>query len=92
MGHAHYSPSSADGWTRCSDFTKFSGTSEAAALGTAKHSVSEECLRDGKHPTSFIGQKIVVGEFEFTVDDEFVEHVSFYVDHVNGICGEVDNA
>lgn len=61
--------------------------SEAAAWGTAAHSLSEKCLRSGKDAADFIGTTEKTKEHSFGVDDEMAECAQTYVDYVRVVSG-----
>lgn len=56
--------------------------SEAAAWGTACHSVSETCLRSGKDASDYIGTTEKTKRFSFEVDDEMAETAQMYVGYI----------
>lgn len=86
--HSLLSPSSAHRWMLCAASVaacmhiKEERDSKDAAFGTAKHAVSETCLRTDVEPESFLGQQVEADNFKFKVDAEFVDHVRTYVDAV----------
>lgn len=55
--------------------------SEAAAWGTAAHSVSEKCLRSGQDAADFIGTVEKTKQHEIEVDDELAECAQIYIDY-----------
>jgi hypothetical protein len=61
--------------------------SEPAAWGTACHEVSEDCLREGRDPTEWIGRTIRTKEHAIEVDEEMAETARTYVDYVRGRFG-----
>jgi uncharacterized protein DUF2800 len=56
--------------------------SEAAGWGTACHSVSEWCLREGRDAVEMIGRVVKSKQHEFEVDEEMAETAQKYVDYV----------
>lgn len=56
--------------------------SEAAAWGTACHTVSEDCLREGRDPAEWIGRVVRTKEHAIEVDEEMADTARFYVDYV----------
>lgn len=90
--HAILSPSGSDRWGSCVGALaackgiKQTRTNKAAALGTAKHAVSEWILT-GENPTKgatcVTGYTIERDGFEFEIDDEFADHVETYCNYVN---------
>lgn len=56
--------------------------SEAAAWGTACHTVSEDCLREGRDPAEWIGRAVRTKEHAIEVDEEMADTARFYVDYV----------
>lgn len=82
--HSILSPSGADRWGSClGALAACKGlpeqrTNEAAALGTAKHAVSERRL--GGTLTA-LGTKVEADGHKFEVDEEFLEHVQTYVEY-----------
>lgn len=65
--------------------------SEAAAWGTACHSVSEKCLRSGKDAVEFLGTTEETKEHSFVVDDEMAETAQVYVDYVRGQVRKIED-
>lgn len=55
---------------------------EYADEGTAAHTLASHCLKQKVEAASFIGQIIKAGKREFTITDEFADHVQTYVDDV----------
>ena len=73
--HAPLGPSSAEGWSTCSDYVNANRglpdfTIEPAAEGTAAHSVSDICLMTGLDPDELIGMVTEVAGFSFSWDEE----------------------
>lgn len=56
--------------------------SEAAAWGTACHAVSEDCLREGRDPSEWLGRFIRTKSHTIEVDEEMVETSGYYVNFV----------
>lgn len=66
--------------------------SEYALLGTAAHKLAEQCRNDDKPAKTYLGMTIDVrridGSFkEFIVDQNMVDSVQEYIDHVNSLPG-----
>lgn len=87
--HSVLSPSGSHRWLRCVAAPAACAhlpeerTSKDAALGTAKHAISERCLReDIPSAAAFLGQSVQADNFTFTVDAEFVDHVDTYIEAV----------
>jgi hypothetical protein len=100
-GHSLLAPSAADRWTRCPGSVQLckglpeDRTSEAAALGTAKHEAAFWCLMHSmpnKTADGMQGQITGADNFAFTIDDEFVDHVNTYLKGVRAACGKGDTA
>jgi hypothetical protein len=69
-------------------------TSEAAALGTAKHEAAYWCLMHtlpNKTADGMQGQITGADGFAFTIDDEFVDHVNTYLRGVRAAFDKGDN-
>lgn len=85
--HSILSPSAHDRWGNCAGaLAACKGipekrSSEAAARGTAKHAISEQCLRAKIEPASFLGKDVVVDGFTFEIDETFADQVQVYVDY-----------
>lgn len=56
-----------------------------AAEGTLAHAISEAAVFAGRKPADFVGQTRAADGYEFTVDEDFAEAVSVYVDFVQGL-------
>ena len=88
--HAVLSPSAADRWLTCvgsvaaTKHIKEKRTSEAAALGTAKHQTAEWILKNPTtHMTALKAEELAQADgFKFSVDEEFASHVNTYVSYV----------
>lgn len=92
--HSILSPSGADRWSvcvgslaACKGIPEDRSNNKPAALGTAKHSLTEWCLRNNK--TAAEGAAACMPPFEmsadghtFKVDEEFITHVQFAIDVV----------
>jgi len=64
-------------------------SSKAAALGTAKHAISEKMLRDPSLPReSFLETVVTADGFDFEIDDTFMDHVEVYVNYVRSRPGQ----
>lgn len=88
--HSKLGASSAERWFNCPGSVKLSelcpkpATSEFAALGTAAHELAERCLKGGD---DFLDPKAFIGEMQgaFKIDENMVEAVQIYVDHVRAL-------
>jgi hypothetical protein len=67
-----------------------SGSSYAARLGTAKHTLSETVVTTGMDADAFLGTEIEVEGERFSVDDEFVKDVTRGVDMLWEVIGMDD--
>lgn len=91
--HSALSASGAPRWSRCVASPAAcrnepeERTNEYAAHGTAKHGVSEVCLRNGIDAMSQLGTVAEADGFKFKVDIDFVTQVQTYVDTVRRIPG-----
>lgn len=56
-----------------------------SAEGTLAHAIGEVCVSTGKEPHDFIGETRQADGFEFTINGEFADHVSVYVDFIRGL-------
>lgn len=97
--HSLLAPSAADRWTRCPGSVQLckdlpeDRTSEAAALGTAKHQVAYWCLcHSFKNKTAdgLQGSIQCADNFSFEIDDEFVAHVNTYIAGVRAAIAKGD--
>jgi hypothetical protein len=84
--HAHLAPSASHRWIPCPGSVALcktieeEKTSEFAAHGTLFHRLVMLCLRHGFEPIDFAGQEMKADGFEFTVDDEMVDHLYEAID------------
>lgn len=88
--HAKLAPSASHRWINCPGSIRMcenvgSTETEYAAEGTAAHDLAACCLMLGKDAVDYAGEAFAVGKFEFVVDDEMIEAVQLYVDHVRGL-------
>lgn len=89
--HSHLGASIAHRWLACPGSVRMSlGIEDRqtvfAAEGSAAHELAEMCLRADFAPAAdFIGEKIVVGNHTFEVDEEMAEAVQLYVDTVQAL-------
>lgn len=82
--HAKLSPSSAHRWMECPGSVTLGAaypdkSSIYADEGSAAHLLASWSLRDKLDPSNYLGERILVGTNEFTVDTEMVEYVRDYV-------------
>lgn len=56
--------------------------SEAAAWGTACHTVAEDCLVNGREAAEWTGRTVKTKEHEIEVDEEMAETAQTYIDYV----------
>lgn len=88
--HSPVGPSSGErvincpGSVQASRGTKQGKSSFFAAEGTAAHTLSEWCREEGRKAATYIGQKIQVEDYEFTVDAEMAGFVQQFVDWCEG--------
>ena len=89
--HATLSPSGADRWMKCPGSVaaeqQYPDTSnEYARLGTAAHSLAEQCLSTGNTPWQHIGEVITVEEADcseaITIDRDMAHFVDLYMSQV----------
>lgn len=93
--HAKKSPSSSKRWMTCAGSNNLidkliedgaipeDSTSKYAAEGTVAHDLGEICLRDGVHPSKFLGEKREADGFTFTVNQNMLDAVEVYVNYIN---------
>lgn len=60
------------------------------AEGTVGHTIGEKCIRDNVKPSSFIGRVFKQDGFTFTVNEEMIEAVQFYVDYIINLATNAD--
>jgi hypothetical protein len=82
--HAKLSPSGAHRWMACPGSVALEvslpdSSSEFAAEGTLAHEVASECLISGADPALLIGKPATVDGFDFTIDQNMVDHVKDYM-------------
>lgn len=87
--HAKLSPSSAHRWLHCAGSVTLEAgmpdeSSTFAAEGTAAHALAEQCLREDRHPDSFMHDTIE----GFEVTPEMAHAVADYVDYVRNIAAQ----
>jgi len=94
MGHAILGASSSKRWLACPASVKMGRnaperrTSPHAAQGTAAHELGETCLETGKNAKDFKGKTIEADGMKFIVDEDMIDAVQVYVDHVRGLAGD----
>ena len=88
--HSEIGASSAHRWINCPGsvrlyrMLKERKSSVFADIGTAAHSICEECLTKGIDPTLYQDEVITVGNTAVTVTEDIVNAVSVYVNKVRG--------
>lgn len=85
--HARLAPSSADGWSICSDYPNANeglpdDDEEYSAEGTAAHEISDSCLKLGFDAHDFIGTTIKVSKYSFTWTEDDAEMLQIGLDWV----------
>jgi len=95
--HSLRSPSKAPIYTKCPGAPRLwekmgadHSSSEAARLGTAKHTLIEMVLQSGMDADDFIGHKIEVEGQTYTVDADFAKDVQSAYDMVWEVIGDDD--
>ena len=91
--HARLSASSAHRWVPCPGSVALAAqypnvTSFPAAEGTFAHHIAEVCLREGRDPEAWLGNKTIIEGHTVECDGEMVEGVRAYCNYVRGIPGE----
>lgn len=56
-----------------------------AAEGTLAHAIAEAAIHSDVDPYSFVGDTRAADGFTFTIDDDFAEAVTVFVDYVRGL-------
>lgn len=91
--HHPLGPSAASRWLNCPGSVQATAglpdtTSEYAAEGTAAHTVTEWCRKQGRPATDFIGTEIEVDGYSFTVDNDMADACQSFVDYVEALPGD----
>ncbi len=91
-GHARFSPSGADRWTKCPGSIPFveslklpNRSGAAALLGTATHTLLEVSLKSMTNPHARIGKTIKVEKTVFKVDSAMANCVEYAMDAVRPV-------
>lgn len=80
--HARLSPSGADGWMGCTQWTSDSVGSTYARRGTAMHEMASQALLGDQLAGDFMGAEFFVDGEQFVVDEEMADLVQTYLDYV----------
>ena len=91
MGHSKLAPSWSKTWMTCTAAPNFceklglkSESSSYANLGTAVHALIEQCLKNNRCPTDYIGTEIC----NYEVTSDMVEDATIMVNFVRNLCDE----
>lgn len=85
-GHAHSSPSGAEGWMHCAGWQSSGESSKYADEGTDAHQLGAECLQTISDARMFYGLKMPLGH---VVTHEMAAAVQKYVDLVRSLPGSM---
>jgi hypothetical protein len=93
MLHSELGPSAADRWLNWPGSVLLTRDMEKpdsifAAEGNAGHEVSEWCRVKNTSASTFLGQTLKVGKFEFVVDQEMVDAIDTFVEYVEKLPGD----
>ena len=87
--HARISPSGSKRWMKCPGSVRLisslnipSKPSRFAAEGTVAHEVCEKALKEGRHPSEYIGRTFTADGFKFKVTQEMADAVAVYTDYI----------
>lgn len=85
--HAPLGPSSAEGWSTCSDYVNANRglpdlTTEPAAEGTAAHAISDMCLSLGLDAEDFLGMPTQLAGFMFAWEEDDAMLLQLGIDKV----------
>lgn len=91
--HARLSPSAAESWMTCAGYPNAvaglpNDSSEAAAEGTAAHTISELCFTTGFSAYDFLGHVTKVEGFTFVWDDDDAELLQPGIDEMLAFGGQ----
>lgn len=85
--HSLLAPSGASMWARCAGALhmgkgRIKKASEDAASGTCTHWLSEQLLKVGTQPESFLGQTLEFDGWKFKIEEDRCERAHAYVDAI----------
>ena len=91
--HSEVGPSASERWLECPGSVLLSRDVEDqsswfAAEGNVAHDLSERCRNEGKPAEHWRGTKVKVDDFEFEIDQEFIDNVDEFVEWVEQWPGE----
>lgn len=92
--HAKHSPSAAERWMTCPGSVSLEShfpdeTSEAAAEGSAAHTVREQCLRNGIDVADLVGETVTHEGYTFTVTEDWARFLQPGIDLLRELPGEL---
>lgn len=97
--HSRLGASSSDRWMNCTASSAYLAkvprekfkTNRYQAEGTAAHELSAACLENGVDAWEYYGTTIQVEEFEFVVDEEMMDAVQLFLNHVRALMSSLEN-
>ena len=95
LAHSPLGPSSAERWINCPASVRMTEhvvevPSRYAAEGTTAHWLAQKCFSEGIRPETQLGEKATFDGFEIEVDQEMVEGVIAFLDHMNDLPPGID--